>query len=123
MEGDAGGPRLEEDGTLQEAPPCQHEDLDSRQQLFHLPGLVLNGKAGLGLCPLSRGVLLVTTNPGTWAVHSSPLRTAWLTPVKSRKRGKFGEPFHLLPLPTLSTCLAKGATVLLSILFLHYFCV
>lgn len=123
MEGDAGGPRLEEDGTLQEAPPRQHEDLDSRQQVFHLPGLVLNGKAGLGLCPLSRGVLLVTTNPGTWAVHASPLRTAQLTPVKSRKSGKFGEPSHLLPLPTLSTCLAKGATVLLNILFLHYLCV
>lgn len=106
---------------LQEAPPCQLEDLDCRQQVLHLPGLALIGKAGLGLCPLPREILLVPTNAGTWDVHASPLRTAQLIPVKSRKRGRFSEPVYLLPLSTLSTCLAKGATALLYILFLHYF--
>lgn len=57
------------------------------------------------------------TTPDTWDMHASPLRTAQLTPVKSRKRGRFGEPLHLLPSSTLGTCLAKGDTVLLNIFF------
>lgn len=117
MECDAGGPRPEEDETLQEALPC-HEDRDCRQQVLHLPDLAMIGKAELGLCPLSRRILLVSTNPSTWDVHARPHRRAQLTPVWSRN---ICGPSQLLPLSTLSICLTKGATALLNILFLYYY--
>lgn len=63
--GDAGGPTPEADVMPQEAPRCQHKAFGSRQRALRLPALALQGRAGLGCCLFSRGVLLGANVPGT----------------------------------------------------------